>query len=245
MRKHYVRLEENHHLLPLVPGHGFSGWLGVDQAPVSLVLQDSQVLSLVLGGAFALGNLTNSIFNIGTLVAGDANSNSDTRDKRPGFFQVPITTTEDGIRNGPREFVTSVRDAKRVDGSKRYPLDIRLNSHVTKVLFDETVSPPRATGVAFLDGAHLYRASPLSAGAAAGVPGTAKASREVIIAGGSYNSPQILKLSGIGPAEELEQFDIPVLVDLPGVGTNLQDRYERIPHQRMHLQPVRSSRPVP
>jgi choline dehydrogenase len=74
--------------------------------------------------------------------------------------------------------------------------------------------------------AYLYSASPRSNGAGPGIPGTASATREVIVAGGAYNSPQILKLSGVGPREELEQFDIPVVVDLPGVGTNLQDHYE-------------------
>ena len=221
-----MRLEENHHLLPLKPGHGYSGWLGVDTAPVSLVLQDPQLLSLVLGGAFALGNLTDTVFNLVTLLAGDINSNSGDRDKEPGFFQVPLTTTADGVRNGAREFVLSVRDAKNSDGSKKYPLDVRLNCHVTKVVFDKTVTPPRATGVEFLDGAHLYRASPLSSKAKAGVPGSAKASREVIVSGGSYNTPQILKLSGVGPAQELKRFGIPIVADRPGVGTNLQDRYE-------------------
>jgi choline dehydrogenase len=44
----------------------------------------------------------------------------------------------------------------------------------------------------------------------------------VILSGGVFNSPQILKLSGIGPKAELKKFNIPVLVDLPGVGSNLQ-----------------------
>ena len=48
------------------------------------------------------------------------------------------------------------------------------------------------------------------------------AEREIILAGGAYGSPQILMLSGIGPADELGPFGIPVVVDLP-VGTNLQD----------------------
>jgi choline dehydrogenase len=48
----------------------------------------------------------------------------------------------------------------------------------------------------------------------------------VILSGGVYNSPQILKLSGIGPAAELKKFGIKVIKNLPGVGTNLQDHYE-------------------
>src|SRR5690606_14942088 len=43
---------------------------------------------------------------------------------------------------------------------------------------------------------------------------------------GTFNTPQILKLSGIGPREELQRFNIPVVKHLPGVGTNMMDRYE-------------------
>jgi choline dehydrogenase len=43
----------------------------------------------------------------------------------------------------------------------------------------------------------------------------------VVICGGAFNTPQLLKLSGIGPKDELEKFNIPVVVNLPGVGTNL------------------------
>lgn len=97
-----------------------------------------------------------------------------------------------------------------------------MNCHVTKVTFDNSTIP-RATGVEFLDGQYLYRASKRSKTANRGTPGSVKASREVIISGGSYNSPQILKLSGIGPKEELAKFNIPLIKDLPGVGANLQD----------------------
>lgn len=51
----------------------------------------------------------------------------------------------------------------------------------------------------------------------------ARAEREVILAGGAFNSPHLLLLSGIGPADHLRRFEIAPVVDLPGVGSNLQD----------------------
>jgi choline dehydrogenase len=56
-----------------------------------------------------------------------------------------------------------------------------------------------------------------------GEPFEALAEREVILSAGAYNSPQLLMLSGIGPAEHLATREIEVAVDLPGVGQNLQD----------------------
>ncbi len=53
-----------------------------------------------------------------------------------------------------------------------------------------------------------------------------RAEREIILSGGAINSPQLLLLSGIGPAEQLAAHDIPVVRDLPGVGENLQDHLE-------------------
>jgi choline dehydrogenase len=54
----------------------------------------------------------------------------------------------------------------------------------------------------------------------------ARAVREVILSAGAVQSPQLLQLSGIGPAELLRQHGIPVVIDLPGVGENLQDHYQ-------------------
>lgn len=97
---------------------------------------------------------------------------------------------------------------------------------VTKVRFDESGTTPRAVGVDYLEGQSLYRADPRSDTATQTGSGSVNASREVILAAGAFNTPQLLKLSGIGPKEELESFNIPVIVDLPGVGGNMQDRYE-------------------
>jgi choline dehydrogenase-like flavoprotein len=72
----------------------------------------------------------------------------------------------------------------------------------------------RAVGVAYLD--------------AQGTKRRVDASREVILSGGAFNSPQLLMLSGVGPAEELKQHGIQVKHDLPGVGQNLQEHVDAI-----------------
>jgi choline dehydrogenase len=70
-----------------------------------------------------------------------------------------------------------------------------------------------ATGVEFASDAQSQRQ-------------TVRATREVILAAGAIHTPQLLMLSGIGPAEQLEYFGIQTLVDLPGVGNNLQDHMQ-------------------
>jgi choline dehydrogenase len=59
-----------------------------------------------------------------------------------------------------------------------------------------------------------------------------RAAREVILSGGAVNSPQLLQISGIGPAEHLRSIGVEVLHDLPGVGANLSDHYvARVSHR--------------
>ena len=77
----------------------------------------------------------------------------------------------------------------------------------------------QATGIA-VEG---NRASGITIRKADGATETIHAAREVIVSGGAVGSPHLLKLSGIGPADELRQHGIDVRVDLPGVGENLQD----------------------
>jgi choline dehydrogenase-like flavoprotein len=76
-------------------------------------------------------------------------------------------------------------------------------AHVARVI----LSNNRATGVEFIQDGRLAKAL---------------ADREVIVAGGAFNSPQLLMLSGIGPADHLRSVDIEPVIDLP-VGQNLQD----------------------
>jgi choline dehydrogenase len=65
-----------------------------------------------------------------------------------------------------------------------------------------------------------------SNGANGGELRSARAAREVILAAGALQSPQILQLSGVGPAALLAQHGVPVVADSPGVGENLQDHYQ-------------------
>jgi choline dehydrogenase-like flavoprotein len=101
-------------------------------------------------------------------------------------------------------------------------LHIELDALASRVLFD---AENRAIGAEYLKGENLYRAHAVPA-PGSGEYREARAMREVILCGGAFNTPQLLKLSGIGPRQELEQHGIDVRVDLPGVGANLQDRYE-------------------
>ena len=65
-----------------------------------------------------------------------------------------------------------------------------------------------------------------------GMDREARAAREVILCGGSVNSPHLLQISGIGPAQHLQSIGVQVVHDLPGVGANLQDHYvARISHR--------------
>ena len=111
-----------------------------------------------------------------------------------------------------------------MDVAKKFPdkLRLELNALVTRVLFD---SGNRAIGVEYLKGERLYRAH-ADPSSDPGEKHQIFASRETILCGGAFNTPQLLMLSGIGPKQELQRHGIQVRVDLPGVGKNLQDRYE-------------------
>lgn len=100
-----------------------------------------------------------------------------------------------------------------------YPLTISLHSLATRVLFKHggRGKKPRATGVEYMVGEGLYSADRRYDPSQAAELRSVRAKKEVIVSGGAFNTPQILKLSGIGPREELEALEIPVLVDLPAV----------------------------
>lgn len=232
MRTYFERLERNRYLPNGIVGHGFDGWLETSLTDLDLVVEDRKLISLVVAAATAMGKsllgiIVTTVTGLGEVLTQDINADTTNRDQQQDLYQVPLTVGDTSVkRTGPRDFIMDTVDAVNSDGLRKYVLDISLNTLVTKVRFDTSGSTPKAVGVDFLTGNSLYRADPRSGGAPAGTPGSVNASREVILSAGAFNTPQLLKLSGIGPADELKSFSIPVLVDLPGVGTNLQDRYE-------------------
>jgi choline dehydrogenase len=143
--------------------------------------------------------------------------------KRHGFgaIAVPMAIDEKGHRAGTRERIYAGKTTGR--------LEVRTHCHVTELMFDEN-DPLCVVGVRYLPGERLYRADrdPNRFGKPTGPAQEVRAKREVIISAGAYITPQLLMLSGIGPQEELQrpEINISVRVDLPGVGKNLQDRYE-------------------
>jgi choline dehydrogenase len=106
-------------------------------------------------------------------------------------------------RNGRRSS-TATGFLRPAEG--RPNLTVMTGALATRVLFDGT----RAIGVEYRRGGALRQA---------------RAAREVLLAAGAFNSPQLLQLSGVGSRELLAAHDIPVVAELPGVGEDLQDHF--------------------
>jgi choline dehydrogenase len=223
MRQHFTNIEDNAYIgIFGREGHGFEGWLSVEQPDSALALRDLKLLDLVKAAASTAGDgLFSSSTQLLGLMRRDLNAYGAERDAAEGIFTIP-TSTSGGRRTGVRARILDTV-------AEGHPLTIWTESLVTRVLFEEesiAAGRPRATGVEILEGAHLYRADRAAGEADEPIARVAHATREVIVSAGAFNTPQVLMLSGIGPRAELEEHGIETLVDLPGVGRNLQDRYE-------------------
>jgi choline dehydrogenase len=198
-------------------GHGWNGWLTTEKAMPLQAMDDGRLLrSVVNSGIAALRGAGDTLASIYRLLETAADPN-DARNAGPSETCVCYTplSTRQHARIGARE--------RLLDVAQKYPdrLRIQLNSLATRVILDDS---NRAIGVEYLKGPHLFRAS-ATPGSGGGEPARILAAREVILSGGAFNSPQLLMLSGIGPSE-LTTYGIEHRIDVPGVGRNLQDRYE-------------------
>ncbi len=124
-----------------------------------------------------------------------------------------------GLGEGSAYFEVNQRRGIRLNTAKAFlrpaaqrpNLTIMTGCHVERLLFTETPQGTVCTGVQFTGGGQALVAS---------------AEREILLAAGAVGSPQILQLSGIGAAGELQRHGITPVADLPGVGANLQDHLQ-------------------
>jgi choline dehydrogenase len=146
------------------------------------------------------------------LLRRDINKADANRYECPLTFTLPLAISPTtGSRSSIARYINRIRDAGN-------PLTISLHSLATKILFDDSDDEPRAIGVEYMVGEGLYSADGrYNASQNNEEIRTVRAKKEVIVSGGTFNTPQILQLSGIGPRKQLEELGIPVLVDLPAV----------------------------
>lgn len=192
-------------------------WLGVELPDPALALRDSSVANF-LGAAARVDKADGaaSASSLATILGHDVNEALRSAETT-GLYRLPVAT-KNGERNGSRERVVHTVE-------EGHPLTVVTNAFVTKVLWDEHASVPTARGVEYVPqravyGASLARHEPVAA------PVRALASAEVILSAGTFNSPQLLMLSGVGGDAQLAAHGIESRASRAGVGENLQDRYE-------------------
>jgi choline dehydrogenase len=123
-----------------------------------------------------------------------------------GTQQAGVSYVQRIIQNGRR--VSAARGYLK-PAMRRPNLDVRTNAHATSIVFDGK----RAVGIRY------------NSGGQHGYGREVRAAKEVILCGGAVNSPQLLQISGVGPAKLLGELGIPVKHELAGVGENLRDHY--------------------
>ena len=223
--------------------HGFKGWLRTSWADICPGLRDAQMVDLLKSalqqvdceGIERFGAEAKDFLHGEGREILDPNHATRQSENPAGVSLIPISVSGDenpsadhskageiktGRRSSPRDLLLQIR--------RKFPdhLTIWTECFVTKVLFQRDAgTPPSAIGVEYYKGGNLYAAHVQQR------PRPEKtaqvfAEREVILCGGAFNTPQLLMLSGIGEQRQLQDLGIECLVDLPGVGRNLQDRYE-------------------
>ncbi len=207
-------------------GHGWHGWLRTEKSMPLSVLGDDGLVRVLhdTAGTFARSLSSPVISTLRWLRggAGDPNARRFRNGSFEGLCYTPLATAGHR-RSGVRERLLEV--------AKHHPdrLHLELDALATRVLFD---ADGGASGVEYRKGQRLYRAH-AQPGEVEGERREVWARREIVLCGGAFNTPQLLMLSGIGPAAELRAHGIALRIDLPGVGRNLQDRYEAAVTHRM------------
>jgi choline dehydrogenase len=235
MRKIFQRIERNNYLPVGTAGHGFNGYFQTNMTKPASIEQPVLGIAQAIAQNFSLP--TNQT-ELTTLMHSDANFLDPKRDFKSGIWGLPVHAKANGERYSSRDYIQDTVN-------KGFPLKLSLDSLATRVLFSNSTAcggKPKASGVEFLQGKSIYKADSRYKSGAKGVLKTAIARKEVILSGGTFNTPQILSmyverylayytdkitvLSGIGPSAHLTQHNIPLILDAPSVGQNMQDNQE-------------------
>ncbi|KAJ8116073.1 hypothetical protein OPT61_g2425 [Boeremia exigua] len=233
MREHLIELENCTYVPPGTAGHGFNGPLVSSMMdPLTTTGITSENVARFVSSIIREieGIEVENLNDLAKLLSRDINSIDPDRYARNLTFSLPLAIDpKTGSRSSIAKHIQDVVEAG-------HPLTISTHSLATKVLFEQCNGRPKATAVEYMIGKGLYSADHrYNASQQANDTRTVHAKKEVIVAGGTFNTPQILKLSGIGPREELEKIGIPVIVDLPAVGNFMQDNYETPIHVRAEV----------
>jgi len=226
---------------PTGGGHGFDGWLATSQIDFKLGATDVQLLKMLTSAAIEAvregmeepESLVTDLFHGKISGHLDPNNQRTMAESPEGLAVIPVAIhaqddgdrVRRGHRSSPRERLLDVERRSKAGELKNGRLEIWTDCLVHRVIIEKSDGGPRATGVEFERGRALYKAAPK----AELIPEkleVVSAKREVILSGGAFNTPQLLMLSGVGDEEHLKTHGIKCIVNRPGVGGNLQDRYE-------------------
>jgi choline dehydrogenase len=225
MREIFVKTEKNLYLPRGTPGHGFDGYLQLNEGNGTVFTTSPQSSEIYRSLVSEVGQNPDELEQ---LFDTDPNQLRSDRDQTVGLFGGVFHANRTWGRYSVRDHVLTTLRAVDATGRKRYPLEVRLNSLASKVLFEDSVNgnAPRAIGVEYLEGKSIYQGDLRYNASNDAITKQVYANKEVIVSGGTFNTPQLLLLSGVGPAADLEALNITVVADLPGVGRNMQDHNE-------------------
>jgi choline dehydrogenase len=205
MRKYYTNIENTSGTNLDTSKHGTTGWYYMelwDSLYTSVKPRlDNALNALIKAPSFFLPQTPNNDLN------------ADNNNMQEGYHYVPQNVAN-GQRAGLVKYLIESRD-------KVPNLKIATLTFATKIIFEGTT----AIGIEALEGEAVYQMDPKYF-LGRGKKVKFYANKEVIISGGSFNTPQLLMLSGVGNKTTLEKIGITPIIDLPGVGQNMMDRNE-------------------